>query len=318
MNVNSQTDVFDVIIVGGGPAGLTAALMLGRACKRVLVCDAGRPRNQVAHAAHGFFSRDGISPTELLQIGREQLQPYEEVEIQVGEVVDAQKLGDRFQVTLSNGNQFVSRKLLLATGMKDSLPAIDGFAELWGSSIFHCPYCHGWEVRGQPLAIYGKGKIALEMTFMLTSWSRDLVICSDGPAELTYEQRQQLSNWGVQLREEKIARLEYQDDKLTGIVFTNNEVLPRRGILLRPPSHQHSYLATKLGYIPGSDDIVQVDESKQTSIPGLYAVGDMSSPYSQIAVAVASGTLAAVSINHTLTEENLVHLSLSQCLTQGT
>ncbi|WP_199349518.1 NAD(P)/FAD-dependent oxidoreductase [Nostoc flagelliforme] len=308
MNVNSRTDVFDVIIVGGGPAGLTAALMLGRACKRVLVCDAGKPRNQVVHAAHGFFSQDGISPVQLLQIGREQLHPYDDVEIQVGEVVDAQKLGDRFQVTLSDGNQFVGRKLLLATGMKDSLPAIDGFAKLWGSSIFHCPYCHGWEVRDQPLAIYGKGEVGLEMTFMLTGWSRDLVLCSDGSAELTDEQRQQLSNWGVQLREEKIARLEHQDDKLTGIVFTNNEVLPRRGILLRPRSYQHSHLAAKLGCKLGNDDIVQVDETKQTSIPGLYAVGDVSSPYSQIAVAVASGTIAAVSINQTLTEENLVQL----------
>ncbi|MBW4441754.1 MAG: FAD-dependent oxidoreductase [Plectolyngbya sp. WJT66-NPBG17] len=187
----------------------------------------------------------------------------------MGEVVDAQKLGDRFQVALSDGNQFVGRKLLLATGMKDSLPAIDGFVELWGSSIFHCPYCRGWEVRDQPLAIYGKGEIGLEMTFMLTGWSRDLVLCSDGSAELTHEQRQQLSNWGVQLREEKIARLEYQDDKLTGIVFTNNKVLPRCGILLRPPSYQHSHLATKLGCKLGSDDIVQVDESKQTSLPGL-------------------------------------------------
>ncbi|MBD2076839.1 NAD(P)/FAD-dependent oxidoreductase [Phormidium sp. FACHB-592] len=308
MNVNSRTDVFDVIIVGGGPSGLTTALMLGRACKRVLVCDAGKPRNQVAHAAHGFFSRDGISPAELLQIGREQLRPYDGVEIQVGEVVDAQKLGDRFQVTLGDGNQFVGRKLLLATGMKDSLPAIDGFAELWGSSIFHCPYCHGWEVRDQPLAIYGKGEVGLEMTFMLTNWSRDLVLCSDGPAALTHEQRQQLSDWGVQLREEKITRLEYQDEKLTGIVFTNNEVLPRHGILLRPPSYQHSHLATKLGCKFGSNDIVQVDESKQTSIPGLYAVGDVSSPYSQIAVAVASGTIAAVAINRTLTEENLIQL----------
>lgn len=128
----------------------------------------------MAHAAHGLFYRDGISPTQLLQIGQEQLRSYDGVEIQVGEVVDAQKLGDGFQVTLSDGNQFVGRKLLLATGMKDSLPAIDGFAELWGSSIFHCPYCHGWEVRDQPLAIYGKGEVGLEMTLMLTRWSRVL------------------------------------------------------------------------------------------------------------------------------------------------
>ena len=155
MNIDSRTDSFDfdVIIIGGGPAGLTAALMLGRACKRVLVCDAGQPRNQVAHTAHVFFSRDGIAPAQLLQIGREQLRPYDGVEIQVGEVVDAEKLDDypsakadatrtgtlrdRFPVTLSDGKQFVGRKLLLATGMKDTLPSIDGFAELWGGSVFH-------------------------------------------------------------------------------------------------------------------------------------------------------------------------------------
>lgn len=146
MNTDLRTDVFDAIIVGGGPSGLTAALLLGRSCKRVLVCDTGKPRNQVAHAAHSFFSRDGASPTELLQIGREQLRPYDGVEIQMGEVVDAEKLNDRFQVTLSDGNRFVGRKLLLATGMKDTMPSIDGFAQLWGSSIFQCPYCHGGSV----------------------------------------------------------------------------------------------------------------------------------------------------------------------------
>jgi thioredoxin reductase len=223
-----QTDVFDVIIIGGGSAGLSAALLLGRACKRVLVCDAGKPRNQVAHATHGFFSRDGISPAQLLQIGREQLHPYDGVEIQMGEVVDAQKLGDRFQVALSNGKQFVGRKLLLATGMKDTLPSIDGFAELWGGSVFQCPYCHAWEMRDQPLAIYGKGEVGFMMTLILTGWSRDLVLCSDGSAELSREQQQKLLNWGVQLREEKIARLEHQDGNLTGIVFTNQYFLVKR------------------------------------------------------------------------------------------
>jgi thioredoxin reductase len=139
-------------------------------------------------------------------------------------------------------------------------------------------------VRDQPLAIYGKGELGFEMTFMLAGWSRDLVLCSDGPAELSHEQRQQLLDWGVQIREEKIARLEHQDGNLTGIVFTNNEVLPRRGILLRPQSYQHSHLAAKLGCKLGSDDIVEVNEIKQTSIAGVYPVGDVSSPYSQIAL----------------------------------
>jgi thioredoxin reductase len=316
MNIDSRTNDFDAIVIGGGPAGLSAALLLGRACKRVLVCDAGSPRNQVAHATHGFFSRDGIAPAQLLQIGREQLHPYDDVEIMVGEVVDAQKLGnypegtlrERFQVTLSDGKQFVGRKLLLATGMKDTLPPIDGFAQLWGGSVFHCPYCHGWELRDRPLAIYGKGEMGFMMTSILTGWSRDLMLCSDGAAELSHEQQQKLLNWGVRLREEKIARLEHQDGNLTGIVFTNDEVLPRSGIFVHPHSDQHSPLAAKLGCKLSNDDIVEIDESKQTSISGLYAVGDASSPFSQIAVAITSGTLAATFINRALIEENLVEL----------
>jgi thioredoxin reductase len=319
MNTDSRTDVFDAIVVGGGVAGLSAALLLGRACKRVLVCDAGKPRNQVAHAAHSFFSRDGIAPAELLQIGREQLQPYD-VEIQVDEVVDAENLGDytlgthrdRFQITLSNGDQFVGRKLLLATGMKDTLPLIEGFAELWGDSVFHYPYCHGWEVRDRPLAIYGKGEVGFEQAFMLTGWSRDLVLCSDGAAELSDEQRQKLIDWGVQIREEKIDRLNHQDGKLTEIVFTNNEVLPRRGILLHPQSHQHSHLAAKLGCKMGDNDIIEVNEFKQTSIAGVYAVGDVSSPLSQISWAVASGMLAASFVNRNLIEENLLSLNTTK------
>ena len=146
------------------------------------------------------------------------------------------------------------------------------------------------------------------MTLMLTGWSRDLVLCSDGAAELSDEQRQQLLDWGVQIREEKIARLEHQDGNLTGIVFTNDEVLPRRGILIHPQASQHSHLAAKLGCKLGSDDIVEVDESKQTSIPGLYAVGDASSPYSFIAASVTSGGIAATLINRALIQENLVQL----------
>jgi thioredoxin reductase len=310
MKTDSQT--FDAIVVGGSVAGLSAALLLGRACKRVLVCDSSKPRNQVAHASHNYFSRDGIAPAELLHIGREQLQPYD-VEIRQGEVVDAENLDDRFQVTLSNGEQFIGRKLLLATGMKDTLPPIEGFAELWGNSVFHCPYCHGWEVRDQPLAIYGRGEVAFEQAFMLTGWSHDLVLCSDGAAELRDEQRQQLLNWGIQIREEKITRLDHQAGELTGIVFANNEVLPRRGILLRPQSYQHSALAAKLGCKLDSNDIVEVNDFKQTSVTGVYAVGDASSPLSQISWAAASGMIAASFVNRSLIEENL----LSPTATKG-
>lgn len=307
MNAQSPANHFDVIIVGAGPAGLSAALVLGRSRRRVLIIDAGKPRNAVSHTAHSFFSRDGIAPSELLQIGREQLHLYDGVKFQMGEVIDARNLGNQFQVTLNNDAQFTSRKLLLATGVKDILPAIEGFAELWGNSIFHCPYCHGWEVRDQPLAIYGKGEAAFEMALMLTGWSRDLILCSDGSAELSDAQRQRLVSWGIELREEKIARLEHKNGLLTEIVLANGEAIPRRGIFLRPQLQQHSDLAAKLGCELTENKLVEVAEDQQTSVAGVYAVGDTSTLFSQITVAVTSGATAAAFINRTLIEENLMH-----------
>lgn len=304
--MNLQTDVFDVIIVGGGPAGLSAALVLGRSRRRVLICDSGKPRNSVSHAAHGFFSRDRIAPAELLQIGREQLQPYDGVTTQVSNVIDAKQLKDCFQVALSNGEQYFSRKLLLATGVTDILPPVDGFAELWGNGVFHCPYCHGWEVRDQPLAIYGKGEVAFERATLLTGWSRDLVICSDGSAELNDKQRQRLLNWKIQICEEKIERLEQKDGALTGIVLITGEVIPRRGIFLNPDFRQHSDLPAKLGCNFTSHGTVQVNEIKQTSVSGVYVAGDAAThPLSAIGLAATEGAIAAFVINRALIDENL-------------
>lgn len=302
----SQTNKFDVIIIGGGPAGLSAALVLGRSRKRVLVCDAGKHRNAASPAAHGYFSRDGISPAELLQIGREQLRPYDNVQLQIGEVIDAQSLDHYFQITFSDRNQYLSRKLLFATGIKDRLPMIPGFAELWGSSVFHCPYCHGWEVRDQPLAICGRGTAGFEKVLMLTGWSRDLILCSDGDSNLSNEQRQQLFSWGVQIHEAKITHLEHQDGKLTGIAFTRGEVIPRRGIFVSPDFQQHSDLPTKLGCEFTNFGTVKVNENRQTSVPGVYVAGDAATaPLSAIGLAATEGAIAAFAINRALIEENL-------------
>ncbi len=291
MNTYTSSDLLDVIIVGAGPTGLSAALLLGRSRRQVLVIDSGKPRNAVSHAANGFFSRDGIAPSELLQLGREQLQKYENVKFKIGNVIDVKPLGssapekrDRFQVTLDTGEQFTTRKLLLATGVTDKLPAIAGFAELWGTSVFHCPYCHGWEVRDQPLAIYGKGEAGFEMAQHITGWSRDLILCSDGDAGLSDDQRKQLSTWGIELREEKIARLEQENGALTGIVLTTGEVIPRRGIFVHPQPHQHSDLAKQLGCKFADNGAVQVSEDKQMSVPGMYAAGDTVSLFSSISM----------------------------------
>ena len=306
MNNATQTNLFDVIIVGGGSAGLSAALVLGRSKKRVLVFDVGKPRNAVSPAAHSFFSRDGIAPAELLHIGREQLRPYDSVEIINAKVVNAAKKDNTFQITLDNGTQYISQKLLLATGVKDILPKIEGFKELWGKSVFHCPYCHGWEVRNQPLAIYGNGESAFEFALLLTGWSHDLILCTDGEANLSQEQRQQLKQLKIELHEKKITRLESKGDILTGIVFNDGTVIPRRGIFIRTEISQTSDLSTQLGCKLPLFGSVEVNETKQASVPGVYVAGDAArSPLSQIVIAAADGATAAFFINHALTIEKL-------------
>jgi thioredoxin reductase len=182
----SELFPYDVLIVGGGPAGLSAALVLGRARRRVLVLDAGTPRNAASQALHGFLSRDGIAPSELLRISREQLEKYETIHLLTARVEDGVCAEDGFEVTTANGRRFRGRKLILAMGVVDALPSIEGLRELYGRSVFHCPYCDGWEVRDQPLAVYGQsdalgGGLALELLL----WSRDVVMCTDGPSALT-------------------------------------------------------------------------------------------------------------------------------------
>jgi thioredoxin reductase len=312
MNHYTSSNLLDAIVVGAGPTGLSAALLLGRSLKQVLVIDSGKPRNTLSHSANGFFSRDGIAPSELLQIGREQLQKYENVRFQSGKVMDAKALGssapeqpDRFQVMLDTGEQFIARKLLLATGVTDKLPEVPGFTELWGTSVFHCPYCHGWEVRDRPLAVYGKGDAGFEMAQHITGWSRDLILCSDGDAGLSGDRRKQLSTWGIELREEKINRLEQENGNLTGIVLETGEVIPRHGIFVQPQPRQHSDLAKQLGCNLADNGAVQVSEDKQTSVPGVYAAGDMAILFSAIGIVVAEGGMAGVFMNRALIAENL-------------
>lgn len=295
----------DVIIIGGGVSGLSAALMLGRCRRRVVVCDGGNPRNRVSHALHGFLTRDGIDPGELLRVAREQLTRYGSVEIRDIEVTDAIRFQDRFEITLSDGSHLTSRKLLLATGIVDQVPDLEGIKQLYGRSVFHCPYCDGWEMRDQPIAIYGRGERGHGLALMLTAWSDDLILCTDGTAGLSVAERAELSRHGIRLREERIARLEGTNGSLERIVFTNGDAIVRRALFFNTGQQQRSDLPVKLGCKFTDKGGIQAGNYEVTTIPGLYVAGDASRDVQLAIVAAAEGVEAAIGINKALLKEDL-------------
>lgn len=296
----------DVIIAGAGPAGLSAALILGRCRRRVLVCDAGRPRNSASRSVNGFFTRDGINPLELRRIGREQLKVYDTVEIRDVAVIDAKRLDTgEFEVTLADHTILSARKLLLATGVVDRLPELQGFEEFYGRSVFHCPYCDGWEMRDQPLAIYGRGQHGKGLALELTAWSGDLILCTDGPSELSPEDQERLARNGIRIRDERIAGLEGSDGVLERIRFVTGEALARRGMFFSTGEHQASNLAAQLGCDFTSKGAVNTGEYETTNIPGLFVAGDAGRWVQLTIVAAAEGAEAAFAINTALLKEDL-------------
>ena len=297
--------MLDVIVVGAGPAGLSAALILGRSRRRVLVCDTGKPRNAASHGMHGFLSRDGMPPSEFLRISREQMAQYDTVEFRDVEVTAARCVDGRFEVTVAGGETLSSRKLLIATGVVDHVPDVPGFAELYGISIFHCPYCDGWEVRDRPIAIYGRGARGYGLSLELTGWSRDLVLCTDGPSELSDDDRARLERNRIVVREDRVARVE-GNGRLERIVFASGALLDRAAIFFTTGQTQQSFLAHSLGCEINEKGTVRTGKYEATHLSGLYVAGDASRAVQWVVVAAAEGAEAAFAINTDLLKEDLL------------
>ncbi len=297
--------MLDVVIVGAGPAGLSAALILGRCRRSVLLCDNNQPRNARSRAVHGYLTRDGIAPYELRHIGLEQLHPYETVTVREVEVTDAERVDDHFETTLATGERLASRALLLATGMRDDLPAVEGAEEYFGNGIHHCPYCDGWEHRDEPTAIYGRGQHGVGLALELTAWTSDIVLCTDGDDDLDSLQRNRLQQAGIGLREERIRRFTGTDSAFDCVVFTEGKPLPRRALFFGTSVRQHSHLPGRLGCEFTHDGAVKTGEHESTRVPGLYVAGDASRHAHLVIIAAAEGASAAFDINTALIKREL-------------
>ena len=295
--------MLDVIIVGGGPAGLSAALVLGRAGRSTLVLDAGEPRNAVSRHAHTYLTRDGIPPAELLELARAELERYPSVEVRLTEALSASAEPIGFELTLPNGGAESCRKLLLATGVVDELPDIPGLRQLWGTSVFHCPYCDGWELRGRALAVYDRGAEAMNFVPVVIGWSEDLVLCTDGPSGLSDRARDDLERNGVRIVETPIMRLD-GGGRLERIVFSDGSAIARDALFVHTSPRGRSDLADQLGCGLTDHGLVEVTPERETTVPGVYAAGDAASKFHQIVVAAASGTEAAIMINRALSMED--------------
>jgi len=293
--------VYDAIIVGAGPAGLSAALILGRCRRRVVVFDTEQPRNAASQALHGFLTRDGIHPRELRRIGREQLARYPSVELRLQEVVDARRLEQGFELTLADGTREVGRYLILATGVVDELPPLEGLEPLWGTSVFHCPYCDGWEQRERRIAVYGRGRLGSAYALEMLGWSSDLVLCTDGDRSLGETYRAQLGRHGVIVQEKSIAGLEAEAGRLARVRFQDGDSLERDALFFSPLQHQRSPLPERLG-CRMHGGLVDTDRAQGTNVPGLFVAGDAVRSRQMAIIAAAEGARAAVAVNTALLE----------------
>jgi thioredoxin reductase len=298
----------DVIIVGGGPAGLSAALMLGRCLRRVILFDAGRPRNVRARGVQGLLSRDGVAPSELLAMARAQLRPYETVEVRLGapegEVRDAWKQDGGFGVLTGDGRRVGGRKLLLATGMVDELPAIPGIGELWGRSVFPCPYCDAYEFRGRRLGVLGGGEGAANLARLLTTWSDDVTVFTGLPPWLQQQQQDWLGRKGVRFLAERVTGFDAEGDRLRQVLRADAPPVPCDALFVSGGQHQRSPLVQKLGCGVGPRGTVETGKCESTNVPGLFVAGDASDDAQLVIVAASEGAEAAIEINRSLSRED--------------
>lgn len=295
---------WECVVVGGGAAGLSAALVLGRARRRTLVIDEGDQSNSAARSIGGLLGHDQRPPAQLYAAGRGELSAYPTVEFRSGRVVHGKSSDNGLVLELDAGEQIVARRVLLATGMRYCPPNIAGLEELWGTSVFQCPFCHGWEMRDKRLATLAAGDEAVHSALLLRGWSDDIVLLTNGTPDLDTEERQRLAAAGVLVDERRIVELIGHDGQLTAIAFADGSRLERDGLLVEAPLRQRSPLAEQLGATctqgPMAPDSLSVDSLHRTTVSTVFAAGDVCTEHPHLAGAIAAGSQAAMIVVQSL------------------
>ncbi|WP_378731351.1 NAD(P)/FAD-dependent oxidoreductase [Nocardia brasiliensis] len=309
VNVTEQLeDGYDVVVVGGGAAGLTGALMLGRARRSVLVIDAGAPRNAPADGVHGLLAREGIPPDELLERGRAEVRGYGG-QVVSGEVDTVARAGDGFTVTLADGRSVRARRLLVTTGLVDELPEIPGLRSRWGRDVVHCPYCHGWEIRDQAIGVLATGPMAVHQALLFRQWSPDVTLFPHTMPAPTGEDAEKLAARGITVVPGEVAALEVADDRLVGLRMSDGRVVARQALAVVARMTARAGFLAPLGLRPvehpsGMGQHIPAEVTGRTEVPGVWVAGNITDLFAQVGSAAATGAFAAAQLNADLITED--------------
>ncbi|TGL06515.1 NAD(P)/FAD-dependent oxidoreductase [Leptospira bouyouniensis] len=290
----------DITIIGGSYSGLSAALTLVRSLRNVLVIDSERPCNQNTPFSHNFITHDGIKPSEIRQKALSDLNEYKTFKLQLGEATSIQKKGSGYLIKGNGLNEIQTDKIIFATGVKDLLPEIPGFAQAWGKTVIHCPYCHGYEYVGNQTGLWMNEEGVYEHAKFLKHWSKEITIFTNGPVQFSTEEVNKIESEGIAIQTEPVMELIQKDGKISGLLFQSGKNFPLQTLYSKIPIVQHSKLPEELGCKLLPSGLIDVSPFYETSISDVYAVGDMASMFRSVAHAVHSGNLAASKLNRTM------------------
>ena len=295
---------FDIIIVGGSYAGLSSAMTLGRSLRNVLIIDNGKPCNAQTPHSHNVITLDGVAPKEITDKAKLQVSKYDTVKFYSGLAVEGTRTETGFEIKTEAGDKFTSRKLLFATGVKDQFPNIKGLAECWGISVLHCPYCHGYEVKGEEIGLIGNGDLGFELSKLISNWSDKLTLFTNGKSTLNIEQSTCLASHNIKVIEKEILSIHHSAGYVKAIEFFDRTKYSVSGIFTKLPLKQHCEIPIHFGCELSETGHIKIDEFGKTTIPGIYAAGDCTMVLRSVTLSMASGMKSAASMNKELIDES--------------